>query len=50
MTWNWKLLKDGTLQIFNDNALYWEVVNCKAKTKKEIEKAALQAIKDYNYL
>ena len=25
MNWNWKLTEDGTLQIYNGNALYWNI-------------------------
>lgn len=50
MSWNWKLLNDGTLQIYNDKALYWEVVNCKAKNQKEIDNFAMEAIKDLSDL
>ena len=28
MNWNWKLTEDGTLQIYNGNALYWEIDGC----------------------
>lgn len=50
MSWNWKLTEDGTLQIFNDRALYWEIDNCKVKNDKELEDMARQAIQDFSYL
>ena len=48
--WNWKLLDDGTLQIYNGNILYWEIDNCQAENEDEVERIARKAIRDYIYL
>lgn len=48
--WNWKLLDDGTLQIYNGNNLYWEIDNCQAENEDELERIARKAIRDYIYL
>ncbi len=47
MNWNWKLLKDGTLQIFNGKSLYWEVDGCNNFTAEEQKKVAQEFIADY---
>ena len=50
MNWNWNLTEDGTQQIYNGNALYWEIDGCYNYTEKEQEETAKEAIKEFSYL
>lgn len=47
MNWNWKLLKDGTLQIYNGNSLYWEVDCCNGYSEEEQKAVAMEFINNY---
>jgi hypothetical protein len=47
MNWNWHLTDSGTLQIFNDTALYWEIDGCNNYTKQQQKEIAQEFIKDY---
>lgn len=47
MNWNWNLTQDGTLQIFNGKALYWEVDCCYNYTAEQQKTVAEEFISNY---
>lgn len=45
--WIWKVTPSGTLQIFNDTALYWEYEGCENLNEKEQEQFVKEVIEEY---
>mgnify|MGYP003291982631 CR=1 FL=1 len=48
--WNWYLAQDGTLQIYHNNNLCWELDCCENMSLKELNITAKKVILQYQYM